>query len=142
MELPNPYLVGAVSLFESLGKRIIVQLRDGKTLIGVLSSIDQFVNIVLDDAVERIFVDKYYGDIPRGVYLIRGENVILVAEVDEKMKVDLKEVDPATILTMHDEKMEEKQKEEERRAKLLGERGIIVNERQIRGNEMMLENMY
>uniref|UniRef100_A0A0K0DW39 U6 snRNA-associated Sm-like protein LSm1 n=1 Tax=Strongyloides stercoralis TaxID=6248 RepID=A0A0K0DW39_STRER len=142
MELPDPYLVGAVSLLESLGKKIIVQLRDGKTLIGVLSSIDQFVNIVLDKAIERIFVDKCYGDIPRGVYLIRGENVILAAEIDETKEVDLKEVDPTQILTMHDDKVEETRIEYERRAKILGEKSVLIGEQQIRGNELMLENMY
>ncbi|CEF66959.1 U6 snRNA-associated Sm-like protein LSm1 [Strongyloides ratti] len=123
MELSNPYLVGAVSLLESLGKKIIVQLRD-------------------DEAIERIFVDKYYGDIPRGVYLIRGENVILAAEIDESKKVNLEEVDPTLILTMCDEKIEETRIEYERRAKLLGEKGILIGEQQIRGKELMLENMY
>jgi hypothetical protein len=28
-------------------------------------------------------VDNYYGDIPRGIFLIRGENVVLTGEIDE-----------------------------------------------------------
>ena len=29
-------------------------------------------------------MDNFYGDIPRGIFLIRGENVVLAGEVDEE----------------------------------------------------------
>jgi len=35
----------------------------------------------LQDAIERIYVGQEYGDIERGIYLIRGENVVLLGEV-------------------------------------------------------------
>lgn len=38
-------------------------------------------NMVLEETMERIYVGHQYGDIPRGVYLIRGENVVLYGEV-------------------------------------------------------------
>ena len=38
-------------------------------------------NLVLHHTVERIHVGKKYGDIPRGVFVIRGENVVLLGEV-------------------------------------------------------------
>lgn len=38
-------------------------------------------NLVLHRTVERIHVGKQYGDIPRGIFVIRGENVILLGEV-------------------------------------------------------------
>jgi hypothetical protein len=38
-------------------------------------------NIVLEDAIERIFVGNKFGDIPLGVFLVRGENVVLLGEV-------------------------------------------------------------
>lgn len=73
-------------------------LRDGRKLIGVLRSYDQFgemcrtmsdpcplrlapANLVLEDTIERIYHGAIYGDIHRGVFLIRGENVVLVGEV-------------------------------------------------------------
>jgi U6 snRNA-associated Sm-like protein LSm1 len=31
--------------------------------------------------VERIIVGDKYGDIPRGVFVIRGENVVLLGEI-------------------------------------------------------------
>lgn len=38
-------------------------------------------NIVLQDTVERIFGGKLYADVPRGLFIIRGENVLLLGEV-------------------------------------------------------------
>ncbi|KAI9836903.1 MAG: hypothetical protein M1819_001068 [Sarea resinae] len=39
-------------------------------------------NLVLQDTIERIFVQNLYADIPRGVFLVRGENVLLLGEID------------------------------------------------------------
>lgn len=92
MELPNPYLPGAISLLDQLDKRMIVVLRDGRKLIGCLRSIDQFANLILDEVVERTFFDKYYSDIRQGFLLIRGENVVLAGEIDETVNTGLTKV--------------------------------------------------
>lgn len=42
---------------------------------------DQFANLLLQDTIERIYVEKKYGDIPRGIFLVRGENVSLLGEI-------------------------------------------------------------
>lgn len=39
-------------------------------------------NVVLHDAVERVYIGNQYGEQPCGVYLIRGENIMLLGEVD------------------------------------------------------------
>ena len=70
------YLPGTASLLEELDKRLMVLLRDGRTLIGYLRSVDQFANLVLHRCIERIHVGSDYGDIPRGVFIVRGENVV------------------------------------------------------------------
>ena len=72
-------LSAAASLVEDLDKRLMVILRDGRKYVGILRSFDQFSNIVLSDAVERIIVDRQFGDIPLGLYIVRGENVVLMA---------------------------------------------------------------
>lgn len=59
----------------------MVLLRDGRTLIGYLKSVDQFANIVLQSTIERIHVGEEYGDIPRGIFIVRGENVVLLGEI-------------------------------------------------------------
>jgi len=59
----------------------MVQLRDGKKLIGVLRSWDQFGNLVLQNTILRHFSQGLYGDEPRGLQLIRGENILLMGEI-------------------------------------------------------------
>jgi U6 snRNA-associated Sm-like protein LSm1 len=38
-------------------------------------------NLVLMDTVERIQAGNVYADVPRGLFLIRGENVVLLGEI-------------------------------------------------------------
>lgn len=67
----------------------MVLLRDGRTLIGYLRSVDQFANIVLHRTIERIHVGKEYGDIPRGIFIVRGENVVLLGEIVISLCINL-----------------------------------------------------
>uniref|UniRef100_A0A7S3UC68 U6 snRNA-associated Sm-like protein LSm1 n=1 Tax=Picocystis salinarum TaxID=88271 RepID=A0A7S3UC68_9CHLO len=69
-------------MLEELDKKVLVNLRDGRVIVGVLRSFDQFANVVLENAYERIIVEDVYGDIPLGVYVIRGENVVIMGEVN------------------------------------------------------------
>ncbi|KAI4139140.1 MAG: hypothetical protein L6R39_006456 [Caloplaca ligustica] len=39
-------------------------------------------NLVLQDTIERIFIENLYADISRGIFLVRGENVLLLGEID------------------------------------------------------------
>ena len=64
-------LPAAASLVDQLDKRVLVILRDGRNLVGVMRSFDQFSNVVLEDAVERRVVipakegvNAVYGDAP------------------------------------------------------------------------------
>ena len=73
-----------------------------KSYIGYLRSVDQFANLVLHQTIERIHVGKCYGDIPRGVFVVRGENVVLLGEIDvektEPKDIGLTEVSLEEIL--------------------------------------------
>ncbi|KAG5659288.1 hypothetical protein KAF25_000490 [Fusarium avenaceum] len=74
-------------------EKLMIALRDGRKLIGVLRSWDQFANLVLQSTVERIFAPSpesassdrptgLYADINHGTFLVRGENVLLLGEID------------------------------------------------------------
>ncbi|ONH97544.1 hypothetical protein PRUPE_7G195800 [Prunus persica] len=39
-------------------------------------------NVVLEGACERVIVGDLYCDIPLGLYVIRGENVVLIGELE------------------------------------------------------------
>ena len=81
-DLHNNYMPGLLSLIDYLDRPILVHLRDRRTIIGCLSSIDTYGNILLSNTVERVYAMDFHADIPRGIYLVRGENVALAGEVD------------------------------------------------------------
>eukprot|EP00967_Tisochrysis_lutea_P157325 scaffold319029_cov40-Tisochrysis_lutea.AAC.1 len=56
-------------------------LRDGRKIIGTMRSFDQFANVVLEHAFERVIVGKKFADVPLGLYVIRGENVVLLGQL-------------------------------------------------------------
>lgn len=41
----------------------------------------RIANLVLQDTIERVFANNLYADIQRGIYLVRGENVLLLGEI-------------------------------------------------------------
>jgi len=77
------YLPGAASLLEQLDHRILIVLRDGRHLIGKLRSFDQFMNLILEDTCERVLLVGKYCDFPLGLYIVRGDNIVLLGEIDE-----------------------------------------------------------
>lgn len=121
------YMPGTASLIEEIDKKQLVVLRDGRIFIGYLRSVDQFANLVLQNTVERIHVDLMYGDIPRGVFVVRGENVVLLGEVDleNEERKDLEKVPIQTILAAQAKAQQEKQEKERAKAKIMKERGLI-----------------
>lgn len=114
------------SLLYELDKKLMVLLRDGRTLIGYLRSVDQFANLVLHKTIERIHVGNQYGDIPRGIFIIRGENVVLMGEVDREKEhcPQLQQVSVEDILNAQRKEQEVKQEKSKMLAKRLKERGL------------------
>ena len=70
---------------EELDRRLLVQLRDGRKLLGTLRSFDQFANLVLERTLERVVAvsSKLYADVPLGLYVVRGENVVLLGRLGD-----------------------------------------------------------
>jgi len=75
-------VTASVSLVEEVDKKIMVILRDGRNLVGTMRSFDQYANVVLEQTVERTFVGNKYCEKALGVFIIRGENVVLLSEID------------------------------------------------------------
>lgn len=123
------YLPGFASLLDTIDKRVLVLLRDGRSLFGILRSIDQFANLVLHLTVERIYIGNQYGEIDRGVFLIRGENVVLCGEVDEDVDVDIPgytKVPVEVILANQAREAEEKSQMDKLKVEALQERGMLL----------------
>jgi U6 snRNA-associated Sm-like protein LSm1 len=134
----------STSLAAYLDKKLLVLLRDGRKLMGLLRSFDQFgtclsllhrkskvfemvlrnvsfvfgfleANAVLEEAYERVIVGDLYCDIPLGLYIIRGENVVLIGELDVE-----KEELPAHMVQVPEAEIKRAQKAEKEEMLLKG----------------------
>lgn len=54
MESNTLYLPGAASIVDQLDKRLLLILQDGRNLIGTLRTFDQYLNLVLENTLERV----------------------------------------------------------------------------------------
>ncbi|KAI0187159.1 LSM domain-containing protein [Xylaria flabelliformis] len=91
-QLPPQMFTTAAQLLDLTDKKLLLVLRDGRKLIGILRSWDQFANLVLQSTIERVFATTsepgdsrpkgLYADKTHGIFLVRGENVLLLGEID------------------------------------------------------------
>ena len=75
-----------------VGTTISVITNDGRNIVGNLRGFDQCINVILDECHERVFsTTEGVEQIVLGLYIIRGDNIALVGEVDEEseQRVDL-----------------------------------------------------
>ncbi|KAF8203617.1 hypothetical protein BJ912DRAFT_841467 [Pholiota molesta] len=103
------------SLVDCVDRKMLVILRDGRKLHGVLRSYDQFANLVLEDTVERIYHGNAFAESWHGLFLIRGENVVLLGEIDldREEDVPLKQVDFNILNAYHKQEAEAKKERED-----------------------------
>ncbi|MFH1064289.1 MAG: LSm family protein [Candidatus Woesearchaeota archaeon] len=64
------------ALNSSRNKRVIVELKNGIQVIGMLKAFDIHINVVLEDAEER-----HEGELKRklGLVFLRGDTIILIS---------------------------------------------------------------
>ena len=75
-------------------EKLLLVLRDGRKIIGTMRSFDQFSNIVLEHAEERVVVGKRFADVPLGLYVIRGENLVLLGQIVRACDARVREPGP------------------------------------------------
>merc|ERR1719329_1095822 len=105
------FLPGVASLVEDLDKRVLVTLRDGRHFVGMMRSFDQYGNVMLEDTFERHVVGNVYADERVGLYVIRGENLVLLGELDmqkEAQGTALREVPLEQIMKQKEAQKQEK----------------------------------
>jgi len=102
---------------------MLVILRDGRKLHGVLRSYDQFANLVLEDTVERIYHGSAFAEAWVGLFLIRGENVVLLGEIDldREDEVPLRQVEWNVLEPYHKHDIATKKHREDIKAQILQE---------------------
>lgn len=82
-------------LDEYINKLVNVVTADGRIIIGTFRGFDQSINIILEDSHERVFsATEGAEQVLLGLYIIRGDNVVLIGEIDEEID---KNIDFSTI---------------------------------------------
>ena len=73
-----------------LDKVVQVVTNDGRNIVGVLKGFDQTTNVGLEDCNERVFSSTAgVEQVALGLYVVRGDNIAVVGEVDEEADADL-----------------------------------------------------
>ena len=68
----------ARALEENRGKRVMVQLKDGKRLRGKLKGFDEHLNLVLEETEESTNVEQAR---KLGAIILRGDNVVIISSL-------------------------------------------------------------
>ncbi|CCE61789.1 hypothetical protein TPHA_0B01170 [Tetrapisispora phaffii CBS 4417] len=115
----------------SVDRKVFVLLRDGRILFGVLRTFDQYANLILQYCVERIYFteENKYAEELRGVFMVRGENVVMLGEVDidkEDKPLEMMEKIPfKEALKIQKEQNQQKCKLETQKSKDMAAYGLV-----------------
>eukprot|EP00605_Chrysophyceae_sp_TOSAG23-4_P000787 GSChrysophyteH1.ASY1.ANO1.876.1 assembled CDS len=72
-----------MALREYVDKVVSVITNDGRQIVGTLKGFDQTINIILEKTHERVFSLDHEMELNElGLYVIRGDNISMVAELD------------------------------------------------------------
>ena len=67
-----------------IDRNVAIVASDGRFFVGCLKSFDQSTNVIISDCVERVFSeDSAVEFVQLGLYVIRGDNIAVVGEIDE-----------------------------------------------------------
>lgn len=79
------------SYIESLvDQLVLVVTNEGRVFSGVLRSFDQSMNMFISECLEKVYSShEGVNFLKLGLFMIRGDNVSLVSEVDELMEKQL-----------------------------------------------------
>mmetsp|Transcript_4127 Transcript_4127/g.6300 ORF Transcript_4127/g.6300 Transcript_4127/m.6300 type:complete len:98 (+) Transcript_4127:65-358(+) len=77
------------SLIDMRGKLVSIITNDGRNIVGGLKGYDNMINVVLEGSHERVYsVNSSVEVVSLGLYLIRGDNISLIAELDDIADID------------------------------------------------------
>jgi len=69
-----------------MDKVVSVITGDGRNIVGMMKGFDQTVNIMLSDSHERVYCAQAgIEQVALGLYIIRGDNIALIGELDEDL---------------------------------------------------------
>ncbi|KAI7870683.1 hypothetical protein BDF14DRAFT_1879272 [Spinellus fusiger] len=69
--------------------KVLVVTVDGRVLVGNLKGTDQTANIILEKCHERVFSMEGTETVPLGLYMIRGDSIATIGEIDAEKEEEL-----------------------------------------------------
>jgi len=76
----------ALALESFVNHTVSVITADGRNIVGTLKGFDQAINVILDDSHERVYSNSQgVEQVVLGLYIIRGDNIAVVGEIDEDL---------------------------------------------------------
>ncbi|XP_073108688.1 sm-like protein LSM8 isoform X1 [Elaeis guineensis] len=79
-----------ISVITNDGRHIVIISLAELVLNGILKGFDQATNIILDESHERVYSTKEgVQQLVLGLYIIRGDNISIVGELDEELDANL-----------------------------------------------------
>eukprot|EP01129_Flabellula_baltica_P007209 TRINITY_DN2780_c0_g1_i2.p1 TRINITY_DN2780_c0_g1~~TRINITY_DN2780_c0_g1_i2.p1 ORF type:complete len:136 (-),score=32.05 TRINITY_DN2780_c0_g1_i2:72-479(-) len=126
------FITATSSLIEEVDKPVYAITRDGRKYIGIFKSFDQYGNVVLESCHERIFVDFKFCEIPRGFFMIKGDNLVLLGEIEVEKDLELQmttweKLEPSELLPLYRERKEQEAEELEENKEMLLIHGLGVD---------------
>ncbi|KAF4662763.1 N(alpha)-acetyltransferase 38, NatC auxiliary [Perkinsus olseni] len=94
---PTTALANTSSMLEPmLNTEVLLVTADGKVLLGKFKGFDQSLNVVLSECKERVYsMVEGVETLHHGLYLIRGDDVVSIGEVDEDIDA---RIDQSTVI--------------------------------------------
>ncbi|KAF2498098.1 hypothetical protein BU16DRAFT_525658 [Lophium mytilinum] len=130
-QLPPQAFTTSAQLLELVDKKVNVCLRDDKFIQGVMRSYDNYGNIVVKDSIEKIYshAQKLFADVPRGMFIIRGENIAMIGEIDLDKDDDIPagwtRAEVEVVFPLHKAESEARKEEQERKEANLARLGFV-----------------
>ncbi|CAO3674240.1 unnamed protein product [Rhizopus microsporus] len=76
-----------MSLLQSyVNHKVHVITVDGRVMVGTLRGTDQTANVILEKCEERVYSHEGTEIVPLGLYLIRGDNVCTIGDLDSEQE--------------------------------------------------------
>ncbi|VDI26654.1 U6 snRNA-associated Sm-like protein LSm8 [Mytilus californianus] len=75
----------ASALESYVNRTVSIVTADGRIIVGTLKGFDQTINLILDESHERVYsATQGVEQVILGLYIIRGDNVALIGEIDDE----------------------------------------------------------
>ncbi|EJW04137.1 hypothetical protein EDEG_01573 [Edhazardia aedis USNM 41457] len=78
-------IIGTRDFEEYLDRDVVILMWEGKYLYGKLRSFDQYNSITLENTIERVFNNGKYTERKCGLYIVRGENIVIIGLTNLKL---------------------------------------------------------